>query len=237
MHELPRLRRPTGNGLVAVAGVALLIATVLVAANIGTSSSALAQTGEEPAAGDEAEAAPSPPAAVAEVLDELVAEGTITRAQADAIVERFAEQAPRFGHRRGFHGRGFGAGAGLDTVAAAIGIEPEVVMEGLRTGQSFAEIATANGSTADAVVDAIVAEATEKIEEAVAADRLDEETAAEKLADLEEHVTALVNGERPAGDGFGHGRRGRGHGPGGFGRGRLGPPSEDAVDAVFRITS
>lgn len=102
-------------------------------------------------------------------------------------------------------------GRGLQTAADAIGIEVEVLREALRDGQTLAEVATANGSSAQAVIDALVAAANTHIDEKVAEGDMDAATAEEAKARAAEGITAMVNGEIPEGWGPGHGR-GMGHG-------------------------
>jgi hypothetical protein len=55
-------------------------------------------------------------------------------------------------------------------VADTIGVDLDVVREGVAGGSTIAEIAEANGSSADAVVEALVARVDERLEDAVAAD-------------------------------------------------------------------
>jgi hypothetical protein len=63
----------------------------------------------------------------------------------------------------------------------------------------MAEVAQANGVDVQTVVDAIVADISARIDEAVANGRLTQAEADEKKAELPERVTARVNGERPEG--------------------------------------
>ncbi|MGH9032661.1 MAG: hypothetical protein ACRDY4_12860 [Acidimicrobiia bacterium] len=108
------------------------------------------------------------------------------------------QPAPEEGERgpcRGPHGRG----RHLEVAAEAIGIEVDALREALREGQTMAEVAQANGVEVQAVVDALVADATARIDEAVANGRLTQEEADEKKAELQERITARVNGERPEG--------------------------------------
>ena len=67
---------------------------------------------------------------------------------------------------------------------AAIGIEVDALREALRNGQTIAEVAEANGVEVQAVVDALVADAIARIDEAVANGRLTQEEADEKKAEL-----------------------------------------------------
>jgi hypothetical protein len=64
---------------------------------------------------------------------------------------------------------------GLDVIAEAIGIDAETLREDLAGGATIAEIAEANGVDPQVVIDALVAEYTER-------------------------VTSLVEGEQPASD-------------------------------------
>jgi uncharacterized protein YidB (DUF937 family) len=97
-----------------------------------------------------------------------------------------------FGHRGGFAFH-----AGLDTAAEAIGITEDELRAGLEDGQTIAEVAEANGVDVQTVIDALVAEATARIDEEVAEGDLDQETADEIKADLAEHLTDFVNHDGP----------------------------------------
>ena len=85
--------------------------------------------------------------------------------------------------------------AGLEAAAEAIGIEPAALREAIQGGQTIAEVAAANGVDAATVVDAMVADAEERIATAVSEGRITQEQADERLATLEERMTAIVNGE------------------------------------------
>ena len=107
-------------------------------------------------------------------------------------------------------------GHGLSVAAEAIGIETEDLVAAIRDGATIAEVAEANGSSGQAVIDAMVAGATERIDAAVADGKLTAEEGAEKLADVTARITDLVNNE------FDFSQRGeRGE------RGPRGPHSED----------
>lgn len=161
---------------------------------------------------------PNPPW-IAEALEGLVADGVIDQSQAEAVADALVEARPH----GPWGGGGWGPGGphhpghpgfmgrGLQTAADAIGIEVEVLREALRDGQTLAEVATANGSSAQAVIDALVAEANTHIDEKVAEGDMDAATAEEAKARAAEGITAMVNGEIPEGWGPGHGR-GMGHG-------------------------
>ena len=156
---------------------------------------------------------------LADALAPLVTDGTITQAQADEVIEALREARPEraFGHHR-FHA----AQAVLDV----LGIEADALRDALAGGQTLAEVAEANGTTAQAVIDAMVGEAEERLDQAVEDGRLTEDEAADKLAEITEHVTGVVNGDiEPA---FGH------RGPGGhrFGGHRGGDmPVDEPTDS------
>jgi hypothetical protein len=79
------------------------------------------------------------------------------------------------------------------TTAELSGQEIAVVRAALADGQSLAEFAEANGSSGDAVVEAVVAKARERLDQAVANGRISAEQAAEILTRLSERATELVN--------------------------------------------
>jgi hypothetical protein len=103
-------------------------------------------------------------------------------------------------------------GEGLAVAAEAIGITEDELRTALADGQSIAQVAEAEGVDVQTVIDALVANGTERLEEAI--------------AELPERMTELVNREGLPD------RRGPG-GPGGFhGRG----PGLDAVADAIGIT-
>lgn len=128
---------------------------------------------------------------LADVIAPLVDDGTITQAQADAVIEALQEARPE--GRRGHRGhRGFG---GREAVVEALGITAEELRAALVDGSTIADVAAANGVDVQDVVDAIVAAGQAKLDAAVDAGRMTAEEAAEKAAELEERATAIVNGE------------------------------------------
>lgn len=149
---------------------------------------------------------PAPGERLRETLQSLVDDGTITDAQADKVVETLVAARPD-GGRHGHHGPkgGFGlrGGAGLDAAAEALGLSADDLREELRGGRSLAEIAESKDVDVAKVVDALVAEATNGIDEAVDAGRLTQEEADERIDGLRERIAAMVDGERPDGDHFG----------------------------------
>ena len=129
------------------------------------------------------------PPARAFTLDELVAAGTITQAQADAILAGVEAKAPVPGDgtgpggmggpgrggkgHGGFGGRG---GASLEAAATALGITTDELKTELQADKTIADVATEKGVDVQTVIDAMVAAET---------------------ADITERVTNAVNGIRP----------------------------------------
>ncbi len=146
---------------------------------------------------------------LADVLAPLVDDGTIDQSQADAVIAALLDARPQPGEH----------------LAEITGIDASAWVEGFRNGDSAADVAEANGSSAEELIDALVAEATEHINQAVVDGRIDQETADERLAELTERITERVNSDEPilGGPRFErrHGHRGEGFGPGGFGPGDL----------------
>lgn len=140
------------------------------------------------------------------VIDALVADGNARLDEAKAkLPDRITELVNRTGwgdHRPG------GRVKGLKAAADAIGISEDDLKTALKDGSTLAEVATTRNVDVQKVIDALVAEATAKIDDAVASGKLDSARADELKANLVERITARVNGERP--DGPGHGRRGPG---------------------------
>lgn len=135
------------------------------------------------------------------VIDALVADATERLEELQAsLPERMTELVNRTGWgehdgpRGGHHGPRHLA---LDTAAEAIGVSVADLRAALQDGATIAEVAAANDVEVQAVVDALVAEATSRIDAAVADGRLDADRAAEIKAELPDRIAARVNGEHP----------------------------------------
>jgi urease gamma subunit len=147
---------------------------------------------------------------VQDVIDALVADGKERLAEAEeALPERIKELVNsdlpigRGGPRHGglIH-------AGLDTVSTAIGISESELRDELQDDKTIADVAKAHDVDPQKVIDAVVAEATKRIDAAVADDEITEERAASLKENLVDHATRLVNETRPPG---GRGPRGLHH--------------------------
>jgi hypothetical protein len=152
------------------------IATAAVALTISTGSVALADNGK----GKDR---------LTSLLSGLVAKGTITQSQADAIVKaqsdmKAAGKAAMETDR-----------AAVDAVVTAtLGITTDAIKARLKAGESLATIA---GAKKDTLIAAITAEINRQIDAAVVAGKLTAAQGAERKAKTAENVTKRVNNLRP----------------------------------------
>jgi hypothetical protein len=136
---------------------------------------------------------PDPSAHLADTLKPLVDAGTITQAQADAVITALKASAPMGGH-----------GPSLDVVAQALGMSEADLHTALEGGQTLAQVAASKGVNVQVVIDAMVAAETTHINQGVTDGKLTQAQADERLANVTQHVTDMVNNPRPA-PGQGHG--------------------------------
>ncbi len=215
MTEAPRNRRRrlAAVGLVAGLGVGGVAGVALGSPGLsGAQEETTTTVPDTPAAPDEGSHRPGD--WIEETLAPLVEAGTITQAQADAVTKALVDARPE-GGPGGPHGHGR-MGVRLEAAAAALGMTEDELRTALRDGSSLAEVAAARKVDVQKVIDALVADATTRLDEKVSSGDLTQEEADQRKADLTERITAMVNGERPAGPG---GPRGghwheRGEGPG-----------------------
>jgi hypothetical protein len=115
-------------------------------------------------------------------------------------------------------GSGDQRGGGGDELAAAatyLGIPQADLLTSLQSGKTLAQVAGAtSGKTVAGLIDALVAAEKTELAAAVTAGEITQAQADQKTATLTAHVTAEVNGTRPARGPGGPGRFGH-HGPGG----------------------
>jgi hypothetical protein len=174
------------------------------AATTGTATPAPAAGSTKPSKTDWAKSA----------LDKLVADGTITQAQADKVLAALDAARPAKGGRG--HGPGRGGFGKLDAAASVLGMSAEELRTALQGGKSLATIAGEKGIAVAKVVDALVAELQTHLDEHVASGKNTQAEADQMLAGARARIEAFVNGTAPAGGpglGSGPGGRGRGHGP------------------------
>ena len=144
---------------------------------------------------------------LAATLAAMVAKGTITQAQADAVLAaanaaRAAADAMR--PAKPDHA------ARLALIATTIGVDAATIQTRLAAGETLAAIA---GAKKDALIAALVADETKRIDAAVAAGQMTAAQATAKKTNLTAHVTAEVNSVRPMGGKHGHKGGKGGHGP------------------------
>ncbi len=136
--------------------------------------------------------------AVTSVLAALVTKGTITQAQADAIVAavtaaQVAERGVEGSPKRVAHPDR----AVIDKlISDSIGVDTATIKSRLRAGESLATIA---GAKKDVLVAALVAEATKRIDAAVTAGTLTAAQATAMKSTLVAKTTAQINETRGAG--------------------------------------
>ncbi|MEO7429348.1 MAG: hypothetical protein ABIY48_08185 [Acidimicrobiales bacterium] len=142
------------------------------------------------------------------VIDALVADGTARlKALEASLPDRVNTLVNRTGwgeHGQGEHGPGGPGGdhhgfRGLQAAADAIGISADDLRTALEGGSTVADVAKAHNVELQKVIDALVADATTHIDEAVANGRIDAARTAEMKANLVERITARVNGTDPGG--------------------------------------
>ncbi len=162
-------------------------------------------------------------AAIASILAALVAKGTITQAQADAIKADYLAAAAARGNDR--LGNGIkpdsAERAALEVlISKTIGLDTATIRTRIAAGESLGAIAGAKRADLIAV---LVVEATKRIDAAVTAGKITTAQATSLKAGLTAHVTTEVDqvgGKRgPGMDGKGYKD---GHGKGGKGKGGMG---------------
>lgn len=142
-----------------------------------------------------------------------IAVPSIANAQADTTTDTTTSDAPD-------HPRGQERGMRLDTVATAIGITTAELRQQMADGLTIAEIATANGVSADTVAEAVLAEMQSHLADEVTEGDLTQEQADLRLANSDQAIADLLNRTMPLGErsfgpkGFGPGGDGGRHGPG-----------------------
>ncbi|MBV9953489.1 MAG: LysM peptidoglycan-binding domain-containing protein [Acidimicrobiia bacterium] len=146
---------------------------------------------------------------VQKVVDALVAAGKkqIDQAAVDAkshLEDRITDLVNNGFPDKGDHGGPGGPGGhfgfglpDLSTVAKALGLSEDQLQAKLRSGQSLADIAKAQGVDVDKVVADVVKAVDAKIDAEVTAGHLDKDRAAEIKKDLEARITSFVKNGFP----------------------------------------
>jgi len=160
-------------------------------------------------------------------LDEEVASGEHTQAEADAKLAAFTARVtemvnqvggPKAGHKGGpggKHGRG---GFVTEALATVLKTTSTDLHTQLRSGKSIADVATAQNVDIADVKAVLTSDFKAHLAEEVASGKHTQAEADAKLAEFTANLDTMVNRVGPAG-----GKEGRGHGPRG---GREGAPAE-----------
>jgi transposase-like protein len=142
--------------------------------------------------------------AVDQKVDEAVAAGKIDAERAATIKSKAPEKVAKLVdgklkagtlkriERRGKLRKGARAGA-AKVAAATIGVETKDLVAAVKGGQSIAAVAQSHDVDPQAVIDAVVAAANKKVDDAVAAGKIDAERAATIKSKAVERITKLVN--------------------------------------------
>jgi hypothetical protein len=135
------------------------------------------------------------------VMSELVTAGTITQAQANAITSKFAEKhAAKDATRAAYKAAKAAHRAAVEsTITSTIGLDITTIKNRLAAGESLATIA---GVKKDALITALVALKTTRIDAEVVAGKLTAAQATTLKANLTSRVTEHVNAV--GGKGMGH---------------------------------
>jgi ribosomal protein S20 len=135
-------------------------------------------------------------------IDEAVANGNLSEENAVRLMEQINSHIDDLMNREfGLAGRsilrdrlrGRFSMELRDAIIQATGLDAAAIREGLAEGMTPAEIIEVNGGDVDAVVEAVVAAVTERVETAVSEGNLSEAAATRLLAELEERVTEWLN--------------------------------------------
>ena len=138
--------------------------------------------------------------ALSDRVDAAVAAGRVTKAEGDALKARIqSNDFPIFGGHRGGPGRHEFLGR-LDSAAAYIGITEAQLRIELESGKNLAQVAKAHGKSVDGLIDALVAAAKNKLDDAVSAGRLTKDQETQMLNVLKDRITSAVNNTHGLGE-------------------------------------
>ena len=150
-----------------------------------------------------------------QILDQLVADGKVTEEEAARIQERidsgdfplfpFGGHGPGRGPGGPHHGHGFGMIGGdlIKQTADFLGVDRQTVIDGLQNDQSLAQIAEANGKSADGLSSYIQDQLKTKLDEAVANNRITQEHADSILSNAQDRIDEAINRTGPFGGPWG----------------------------------
>ena len=138
------------------------------------------------------------------------ATGPVTSVAAATTADTTTSPSPGAHSRGGFGGRNALLGVNLlQDAATTIGIGEQTLETDLRGGQTVAQVAAANGKTAQAVIRALVGDETTAIDNLASSGKITAAQETKLQANVTQMVTSFVNQTRPA--------AASGTGPGGSG--------------------
>ncbi|GAV22187.1 DUF2680 domain-containing protein [Carboxydothermus pertinax] len=141
-------------------------------------------------------------------INQLVKDGKITQAQADAMLQNITERTKQMVNSvdlgpKGFGHRGFGV-VGPDELASFLGINVNTLISQQQSGKTLVEIAKAKGKTETELINFIVTKEKEKINQLVKDGKITQTQADNFLKNIETRVKNMVNSTALGPKGFGH---------------------------------
>jgi hypothetical protein len=179
--------------IAALAVTAGLAGGALVGAPLLSSAAPADPTPPQPAGPSAASARADGQGWAKKALADLVAKGTITQAQSDAVLAALKDARPKHPGVRMLIRR-----EAIVVSAEALGMTPRDLRVELRSGKSVAQVAQAKGVDVKKVEDALVADATAQLAKLVASGKITQAQADKRLATLPERVHTFVNATHPA---------------------------------------
>ena len=128
-----------------------------------------------------------------ELIDEAVAEGTITETQAERLREQVEEYGPLSVFRGRYHRPCRAAHFLGDAAATVLGMDPEQLKEHVSSGQSLAQVAEAQGMSTDDFKAALLAEVKADLDAKVAAGEITQVQADRAYERTERNIDRIVN--------------------------------------------
>ena len=127
-------------------------------------------------------------------IDAAVAAGRLTKDQGSELKQRIESgDLPLFFGPRGGPHEHFGE---LDAAASYLGLTEAELETQLESGKSLAQVAKDRGKSVDGLIQALVDQATKRLDAAVAAGRLTKAQEQQILSGLKQRITDFVNGVR-----------------------------------------
>jgi hypothetical protein len=134
-------------------------------------------------------------------VDAAVADGTITKAEGEALKQRLeANGLPLVAPPLGFRHFGFrhDGPPGIPAAAKYLGLSESQLESKLESGKTLAQVAKDEGKSVDGLVAALKGDLKQKLDQAVSDGRLTKAQEQQILAEADQHLNDLVNGKLPA---------------------------------------